>query len=349
MALHSTGIAYKYNFAASTKEPPQKNTDMNDSKHKITTLAADMEYIFREEFGDELEMMRVCKDHSDPLLHTDQNPVLSISQDDFLGVFNKNAKHYFIAPDMVFRLATYCKIKVHHIIALMLKAIWESYISDMAGLQNKPKADLESILNDHILMEEYIDGFKPHRGKIFRLLKAEFGGSETNIGYDNFEFILQDLIYSKQFIFEIKSLDTFYPDNDYSERKLLFSQSEEQRENYLRAKELWILKSEDLDDMLLTLERKKRLNLSIENSYMETFRSKEMEKSDLIFRVEKYTLVLKISNERPDLSLRAVLRKALKNLMEAESRRNQIRNKIARSRNKMDFIFYPRSPLHCIC
>ena len=312
---------------------------MNQDRYKITTLATDLEKVFRREYGESLEMMRLCKDHRDPLLHKDENPVLYINQDDFLGVFTRNANHYFITPDQVFRLGTYCNLQAHYIIGLMLKAIWESYIADMEGIRDWPEANLEKIIRDQSLIDKYIDSFMPHKGEMFKLFKGDTQDPEAGIGYDTFEFVFQDLIKSRQFLVEIDSLDTFYPDNDYTERKLLFSLSDKQREKYFKARDLWMIKSDDLDDMLLLLERKKRLNLSLENDYLETFRVSEMEKANLILRVEKYAMVLKISGEHPDLSLRDVLRKAQKHLLEAESKRNQVRNKIARSRNKMQFHF----------
>ena len=62
------------------------------------------------------------------------------------------------------------------------------------------------------------------------------------------------------------------------------------------------------------------------------------DRSDLRYHIEKYTLVLKILEEQPDLSIREVLRMAQKEMLDAENERSQIRNKIARSQNKIEFI-----------
>ena len=85
------------------------------------------------------------------------------------------------------------------------------------------------------------------------------------------------------------------------------------------------------------------MNLAIENKYYETFGKHEADRSDLRYQIEKYTLVLKILEEQPDLSIREVLRMAQKELLDAENERSQIRNKIARSQNKLDFIL-PEGP-----
>ncbi len=159
--------------------------------------------------------------------------------------------------------------------------------------------------------------------------------------YDTFEFIIQDLVDGKHFLFENQTLDQLYPEEDLSEIKLLSKESKEQRENYGKAKELWLLKSTDLDDMLLLLERKKRLNLALENKYFETFGKQESDRSDVLYQLEKYTLVLKISHEQPDLSIREILRKAQDEMTDAEHERSQIRNKIARSQNKLE-LFVPQ-------
>ena len=238
---------------------------MKATQNRITTLATDIKQVFQKKYGDKLEMMRLCRDHSDPLLHTDKKPVLSISQDDFVGIFDMRAHHYFLSPDQVFRLGTYCQLAVHNTMAMMLKAIWENYLADMAGFLHGADLTLDSLINDQDLTESCISDFKPHLGKMFSLFKDDPTGTADPLPYDTFEFIIQDLLNGQHFFFENESLDQLYPDEDISERKLLFNISDDQRQNYLKAKELWLLKSTTLDDMLMLLERKKRLNLSIEN------------------------------------------------------------------------------------
>ena len=283
-------------------------------------------------------MISLCRDHKDPIIHADTKPVFEISQDDFVGIFDMKARHYFISPDQVFRLGTYCELASHNILAMMLKAIWESFLADMAGFPNDPDLKLDSLLNDQELIDSYISDFKPHLGKMFKLFKEDPSDTGDKLTYDSFEFIIQDLVDGKHFLFENESLEGLYPDEDISERKLLSKISGAQRENYLMAKKLWLVKSTDLDDMLLLLERKKRVNLAIENKYFETFGKQETERSDDLYQLEKYSLVLKISEEQPDLSIREVLRLVKKEMLAAEQERSQIRNKIARSQNKMEFM-----------
>ena len=110
-------------------------------------------------------------------------------------------------------------------------------------------------------------------------------------------------------------------EKETSERKFLSRLSEAQREGFLKAKEIWLLRTSDLDDMLLLLERKKRLNLAIENKYFETFGTLERERSEIRYRLEKYTLVLQIAVERPGLSRQAAARSGGKKKSDPEQDR----------------------------
>jgi len=314
---------------------------MKDTQQRITPLASDIKNVFQKQYGEKLEMLRLCRDHKDHLLHTDKKPVLAISQDNFVGIFDIKAHHYFLTPDQVFRFGTYCKLASHNIIAIMLKAIWESFLSDMVGFPFDSDLELNIIINDEDLIENYMGDFKPHNSKMFKLFKEDTTDTVKQLTYDTFEFIIQDLVDGKHFLFENQTLDQLYPEEDLSEIRLLAKISEEQRENYGKAKELWLLKSTDLDDMLLLLERKKKLNLALENKYFETFGKQESDRSDALYQLEKYTLVLKISKEQPGLSIREILRKAQEEMRYAEHERSLIRNKIARSQNKLE-LFVPQ-------
>ena len=194
---------------------------MIDSERQITTLATDIKNVFQKKHGDKLEMLRLCSDQKDPLLNFDKKPVLPISQDDFVGIFDMGVNHYFIPPDQVFRLGTFCEMATHNIIALMLKAIWESFLSDMAGFPNKPGLKLDCIMKEQDLIEHYISDFKPHLGKLFNLFKEEPDATEKDLTYDTIEFIIQDLLDGRHFMYENESLDQLYPGEDISEIKLL--------------------------------------------------------------------------------------------------------------------------------
>jgi len=311
---------------------------MKETQNQITTLATDIKNVFQTKYGAKLDMLRLCKDHQDPLQHADKKPVLKISQDDFVGIFDMRSNHHFIPPDQVFRFGTFCELASHNIMAMLLKAIWESFLADMAGFPRDPDLKLDSLLNDQDLVECYISDFRPNLGKLFKLFKEDPTETVDKLTYDTFEFIIQDLVDGKHFLHENESLDQLYPDKDISEAKLLSKIDTSQREQYMKAKELWLLRSADLDDMLLLLERKKRVNLAIKNKYYETFGNRESERSDLVFKLEKYTLMIKISKEQPGLSIREVFRLVQKEMRDAEKQRSQIRNDIARSQNKMEFI-----------
>jgi len=311
---------------------------MKETTQQITSLATDIKDVFQKEYGDKVEMLRLCADHNKPLMHTDEKPVLTISQDDFVGIFNIKANHYFIPPDQVFRLGTYCRLSGHRIMAMMLKAVWEHFLSDMAGFPHDSDLEFGSVYNNQELITSYIGDFQPHLGKLYKLFKNDQTETMKPLPYDTFEFIAQDLLDEKYFLFENVGLERLYPEEDISERKLLARVPLELREDYQKAKALWLLKSNDLDNMLLLLEKKKKVNQAVENKYFEIFGKQETVRSDVNFQLEKYTLVLKIIEEQPDLSIREVLRLASKKLVTAENARSKIRNKIARSQNKIDFI-----------
>jgi predicted RNase H-like nuclease (RuvC/YqgF family) len=111
-----------------------------------------------------------------------------------------------------------------------------------------------------------------------------------------------------------------------------------QRETYLRSKELWLTKSTELDDMLMYLERKKKLNLGLENKYFRIFGSFESEKSKFIYQLEKYKIILEIMHEHSELSYRELIRQSGDKLTHAERERNDLKNKITRSQNRIDNI-----------
>ena len=61
---------------------------MNNTIIKTTRLADDIRQIFVNAYGTNHEMIRLCRDHPDPLLYNDKKPVLNITQDEFVGIFN---------------------------------------------------------------------------------------------------------------------------------------------------------------------------------------------------------------------------------------------------------------------
>ncbi len=106
---------------------------MNSTSYETTRLSDDIRQISINAFGVKYEMIRMCRDHNDPLLHQDKKPVLNITQDEFVGIFNVNSNHYLLPSGQACRLGIYCRLPLPNLVALMMKAEWESFLSVMAG------------------------------------------------------------------------------------------------------------------------------------------------------------------------------------------------------------------------
>jgi len=320
----------------------KKNINGNDMKttiNKIANLSDDIRQIVINAYGERLEMIRLCKDHHNPFLHHDKKPILNITQDEFVGIFDLNSNHFFLSPEQVFRLGEYCKLALPNIVAFMMKAEWESFLSEMAGYSIKSGLNLESILSDHNLIEMYIPDFKPDKRKILNLTSGIHYSSNTGKINTQINFFISDLLKGKNFLIENEQVGQLYPEKDITEKILLHKISEPERETYFHLKELWKLKSTELDDLLLYLERKKRVNMNLENRYYRTFSEIETEKSGLTYRVEKYKMILKIMQDQPELSYRELVKLAIDRLIETNRERNDIKTKVARSLNCIeDFI-----------
>ncbi len=128
---------------------------------KVTKLSDDIRLAFTNAFGEDEEMIRICRDHGNPLLFQDKKPVLDITKDEFVGVFNTNANHFFLSPIHVFRLGIYCRLAFPSLIALILKAQWESFIAYNSLVPSNSRASFGSLLSDDNLIENYIKEFKP--------------------------------------------------------------------------------------------------------------------------------------------------------------------------------------------
>ncbi len=300
---------------------------------KITFLPDDIRKIVLKAYGEKFEMIRLCKDHHDPYLLYDKKPVLNIVQDQFVGIFDLNFSHYFLSPFQVYRLGAYCKLDLPNLIAFMLKAEWELFLSEMSGYLKGQGRNLRSILNDQEIVSKCISEFRPDHKEIFNILKNNSNGSDVRILYSQINFFVMDLLDHSIFLGDNENVGNIYPGEDVTEKILLQRIPETQRENYIRQKELWVLRSSELDDLLLYFERRKRLNLGIENKYFRTFGELEAEKSRFSFRLEKYKIILEIMGDHPEFSYRELIKKAYDRLAGAEKERNDLRSKIARSHN----------------
>lgn len=306
---------------------------MKTTDKRITLLSYDIRQIFANAYDEKADMSRLCRDHHDPFLLPDKKPVLNITQDELIGIFNMNSNHYFLPAGQALRLGTYCSLTLPNLIALMLKAEWEVYLSGMAGIST----DSELRLTDQNLIERYISDFKPNPGKLFNLFRHAGDVTSHEIAYIQIEYFLSDIMEKSKFLFANHYISQFYSNREISEEILLHNLTGQHKESYYRLKELWLTKSTELDDLLMYLERKKRINLSLENKYFRIFGSMESEKSKLVYLLEKYKVIMEIMHKNPEFSLRELIRCAGEKLTEARREQNDIKNKITRSLNRIDF------------
>jgi len=307
---------------------------MNSTSYETARLSDDIRQIFINAFGVKYEMIRMCRDHKDPLLHKDKKPVLNITQDEFVGIFNVNSNHYLLPSGQACRLGIYCRLPLPNLVALMMKAEWESFLSVMAGHLSASGAQSTGL----DLIERYGSAFKPDPGKIFKLIMSNSDDSAADITYSRIGFIINDLLEQGRFLTDNYQAGHAYSEKEITEDIFLLKIPKSQQEIYFQLKELWKTKSTELDDLLMYFERKKRLNIGLENKYFRFFGDLETEKSKFIYRLEKYKAILEIMNENTGLSYRELIRLAGEKITEAERERNDIKNKITRSHNIIDNI-----------
>ena len=309
---------------------------MKTAENAIMPMSHDITHFAKAK---QLEMITLCQDHFDPILLEDNKPVLNITQDEFIGTFDLNGNHFFLSPDQVFRLGLYFELALPNLIALMLKAEWEELLSEMLAYSNDPEMDLGVKLRDKDLVEMYMTHFKPNDGKIFNLVKDIPYGPKKDTTFRHIQFYIRDLLEGNIFLFENEHVGNLYAKNEISEKMLLFGAKESQREKYHKLKQLWKFKSEELDELLLLLERKKRLNTGIENNYFKTFGHAETLKASWTYKVEKYEMIVKIMKDHPELSYRELHKIAIEKLVEGDKERSELSSKIARSLNCLGTIF----------
>ena len=311
---------------------------MKPHNNEITKLSEDIREIFAHAFGTKSEMIRLCKDHRNPYLHTDKEPVLDITQDDFVGIFDNALNHFFIHSDQAFRLGQYCGLSIPNLIALMLKAEWEIYLCDCAGCANETAINPGPILTDKDLIGSCINGFSPNKKEIINLITNNSSGSESGLSVSEIVFFIQGLLEDSHFLIKNEQVTDLFPGNGITEKIILHKTPEPQREEYIRMKELWNIKSSEIDDILMKLERKKRLNMGIENKYYRTFYREESDRLKGRFRLKKYKVMLEIIKDQPGLTYRELVEMAGERMTEAEKEIGEIRNRIARSQNCIEDI-----------
>jgi len=310
---------------------------MTPDSHKITTLPEDMLRISSNHGGRKLELNRLCRDCRDPFLLSDKKPVLNITQDDLVGIFADNSRHYYLSPEQALRFGVFCGLDLPRVIALMIKAEWEGLIPAIAGYSVKPHHESASFLKDQNTINKYIHEFKPDTGKFYTLIRDIFHNSDQETTYGLIDFLISDLLEEGKFLADNDEAGTLYSDIKLSELKMLAEATDLQSTEYKELKIRWIEKNSELDDYLLILEEKKRSSLNSADRYYQTFNKQESEKAALVFRIEKLRIVLSIMNEQSGLSYRMLIEMAEERLEKTERNRNEIKQRIMRSQNYIDF------------
>ncbi|MBN1132134.1 MAG: hypothetical protein JXR52_08655 [Bacteroidales bacterium] len=306
---------------------------MEEITFKITTLTEDIEQILENVPGRKPDIMRFCRDHRDPYRHHDTLPVLNMTQDEMLGIYDMNAQHFFLRPDHIARFAGYLKLRLPNTLALMLKAEWEYLLSRSCGYFPGRGLKLESILTDPALAEKLAPDFKPNISLIYKAVREMTDDPEGNTPYGKVELIVRELIRKKVYRADHQLVDRIFSTTDISESTMLFNSGDIQKKQYFRLKELWILKSNELTKSLSLLERTKQQNLNNEENYLRTFGKEFYEKTELILQKEKYSLILELMDPHPDLSLRQLIIIADEKLGEHKREQAELRQKIWRSSN----------------
>jgi hypothetical protein len=304
---------------------------MEPKDKKITFISEDIRQVVENAYGDAFDLLRLCKDHPDPLLYHDEMPVLNITQDELVGTFDLNKHHFFISAEQVVRFAQYCKLALPYTIALILKAEWEVFVSETAGYSTGSTVNLRSVLTDKGFIDKQFSRFAPDTGRIIGLINKEpaFSDSKAN----QIEFYVLDLLKEQNFLIANESIKHFYPDNVITERLFLNNLSTEQQASFLQLKELWHVRSAELDDKLLFLERKKKINLNSEGRYFRIFGTLEIAISRLKCNFQKFSNILHFMKEHPEFPYRKIVALANSIITESDKDKNDIKNKFARSLN----------------
>jgi hypothetical protein len=306
---------------------------MKPEENNITTLSEDIRQLANPPQGDKLDMLRCCRDHHDPYLLHDKKPVLDMTQDDFLGIFSLNSRYVFLSPFQVCRIGTYAKKPLPAVIALMLKAIWEKQLAEVSGYTKGTDADLDTLFKDPLSIDKYHAGFKPNRDALYGLLKANAEGSEGHTTYSRCGFYIRELMEGNIFLADNEYVVRAYPEEEITEDMLLHRIPAPEKTAYHQQKERWKMKSGELDDKLLYLEQRKRMNRNHEDKYFRTFAKYELEKARLTHRIGKYRLILELIPAHLDLSYRELVRYAEEEMLTADRERNEIQQKVRKSLN----------------
>lgn len=316
---------------------------MKSTIREITTLSEDIKLMIKNAHGANFELIKLCRDCRDHIKLSDGKSVLNITQDDLVGLFDMNSNHYFLSSDQAFRLGNFCKLSYSGIIALILKANWEYFISQIEGYSKSNELNLANLLHNQKLILKYYSKFTPDNGKIIKLFSGTQLENNSNFSINQIEFIIKDLLEENNFLIKNEKVCSLYPEQGFNEKTMLLKVSKAAQDKYFRLKELWKVRSDELEELLFLLERKKRISINMEDKYFRTFGNYELVRFKLNNNIEKYKIILEAMSIYPHFSYRELVKLAQKSMGEAERKRNELKNTIARSNNYIDDSFFSES------
>ncbi len=84
---------------------------MKPNRKNTTTLSEDIRQYPRT-ITAENGTPKLCRDHPNPLLLHDKQPVLNITQDELVGIFDNNRNHFCLTPGQTLRFSVFFRLRL---------------------------------------------------------------------------------------------------------------------------------------------------------------------------------------------------------------------------------------------
>ncbi len=311
------------------------------NNNQITTLPEDFREIITEAKGSGFDMLRLCRDNSNPALLSDNKPVLDISQDDLVGIFDKKSNHYFLRSDQAFRLGIFSQLSLFETVAFMVKAEWEFFLAEFLNHSETEILDLDSKLKDKNLINRFRPEFNPDFGNFMNCFVKSRNLQNNDFKLEHLEFVIFDLLKENTFLYSNKFIFSRNSEQLNNEKILLQNLSREEIRTYYQLKELWKYKTGEMSDFLFLLERKKRVYINLENKYLKHFGDLEYKKIRWNNQLEKYSEAMKFLKEKPWLTFRELIAIVNEKIQNNFKKQNELKNKINRSNALLDLSYFP--------
>jgi hypothetical protein len=158
---------------------------------------------------------------SNPALLSDNKPVLDISQDDLVGIFDKKSNHYFLRSDQAFRLGIFSQLSLFETVAFMLKAEWEIFFAELLNHSETEILDLDSKLKDKNLINRFRPEFNPDFGNFMNCFVKSRNLQNNDFKLEHLEFVIFDLLKENTFLYSNKFICSRYSEQLNNEKILL--------------------------------------------------------------------------------------------------------------------------------